>query len=59
MWFKRLSDIVGAAEIVMGIGLVLIACGLWSVSRAAALTSVGVVLVWLSLPPRAPFIQRK
>lgn len=33
-------------------GTVFIAAGLWSVSSAAALVSVGVIILWIALPRR-------
>ena len=56
---RAVASQVGFAEIILVYGLVLIAYGLWEVSRPAALAIPGFVLVWLALPPRPPFFRSK
>lgn len=46
------------ADVLVVLALLLISCGLWEVSRAAALAVPGVVLLWLALPPRPPFVRK-
>jgi uncharacterized membrane protein len=49
---------VELSDVWLILGLTLLAIGLWQVSAAAALAAVGVVLVWIGLPPRPPFMRR-
>jgi hypothetical protein len=51
-----LATHIGVDELVLGAGLGLIAWGCWHVWRPAAAIAPGVVLLWISLPGRSPFI---
>lgn len=42
--------------VVIGTGFVVAGC--WRVSEAAALIVIGVTLLWVALPPRAPFVRK-
>lgn len=45
-------------EIWIAIGLVLIVVGLWSRVGALSLVAPGLVVLWIALPSRAPFVTR-
>lgn len=45
-------------DVLMLIGLALLAGGLWLLSHPAALIVPGIVLLWMFLPARPPFIER-
>ena len=55
---------VGAAlasereEIAVGIGAMLLAVGLWQWWPPAAFIAVGLVVLWVALPSRSPFVER-
>ena len=49
---------IGREELVLCAGLALVAGGFWLVWTPGALLAPGAVLVWLSLPPRRPFVAR-
>lgn len=64
---KRLAALVAALfgpsgiqrdELLMLIGLALVATGAWQVWRPGAFLAPGLVLLWLALPARAPFVLR-
>lgn len=55
---SAIAAVVGPDEIQFWLGLALVAAGLWSVWRPGAYLAPGLVLVWSSLPSRAPFIAR-
>lgn len=57
-WVKAIRSSVDLADLLVLAGLVLIVAALWDVSRPAALGIPGVVLVWIALPPRPPFVMR-
>jgi hypothetical protein len=52
-------DEIGAQEILTGLGLGLVAIGLWLLSHAAALIVVGVLLLWMVVPTRPRFVTAK
>jgi divalent metal cation (Fe/Co/Zn/Cd) transporter len=52
-------DTIGEVEIVTLVGLTLLAIGLWWLSPAAALIVTGLILLWVVLPARLPFIVRR
>jgi hypothetical protein len=54
---RRLVAPIDRSDVLLLAGLGLVAVGLWEVSPAAALAVPGVILVWLAVPPRPPFIQ--
>jgi fatty acid desaturase len=39
------------------VGLLLLIAGLWTWSRALALIAPGLILVWVFLPSRPPFVE--
>lgn len=53
-----IATVLGPDEIQFWFGLALVAVGFWSVWRPGAYLVPGCVLVWSSLPSRAPFIAR-
>lgn len=50
---------IGFDDLVFLIGLLLIAAGLWWIWWPIAILVPGLLLVWLTLPPRLPFILRR
>lgn len=67
-WTQSVRAVSGALTIVATaidkedlltlVGLVLVASGLWYVSRAAALILPGLILLWMFIPTRPPWIER-
>lgn len=55
--WKTLASYVGADEAMLAIALMLIAAGFWSWWRPGAYLVPGVVLLWIALPSRVPFIS--
>lgn len=53
-----LADAIDKEDVLTLLGLILVASGLWSVSRAAALLVPGAILLWMFVPSRPPFIER-
>ena len=49
---------IGLDEVVVLAALVLIAVGFWQAWRPGAFLVPGLVLLWISLPRRLPFIVR-
>lgn len=49
---------LGAPEIGAMVAVALITAGLWPLLHQAALVVPGAVLLWFTLPPRAPFFRR-
>jgi len=45
-------------EILLILGVLLVAAGCWFLRWPLALVVVGIVLVWIALPPRLPFVTR-
>lgn len=66
-WLRRRSkaggaafaDAVGRDEILLVLGLVLIAAGLWQVWTPGALLVPGLVMLWLTLPQRSAFFHHR
>lgn len=56
---ELVKGVVGPDELVLLAGLALVADGLWQVWRPGAFLAPGVVLVWIALPERKPFIERR
>lgn len=54
---KALRKVLEPSDAWVLLGLALVAIGLWQVSPPAALVAVGVVLLWVGLPPRPPFVR--
>lgn len=52
------SAAVDKEDVLMLAGLALLAAGLWLVSHAAALIVPGLILLWIFLPSRPPFVDR-
>lgn len=44
------------SDVLVLVGLALLASGVWQVSSAYALTIVGAVVLWYGMPTRPPFI---
>ena len=55
---QALAPLVGAEELLLLVGLVLVSFGLWSVWKPGAFLVPGAVLVWIALPSRSPFVAR-
>lgn len=53
-----LSAVFGAEEVLLVLALVLVTAGLWAVVGRGALTVPGVVLLWIAMPSRAPFVSK-
>jgi hypothetical protein len=49
---------LGVDELILVLALVLTTAGLWSWLGPGALTVPGVVLIWVGLPVRRPFVGR-
>jgi hypothetical protein len=53
---------IGLTEALIAIGLTLVSGGFWWLPelgvRAGALLAPGVVMLWISVPMRAPFMER-
>ena len=47
-----------AEEIGIAIGVALVAIGLWQIWKPGAFLAIGLVVLWVVLPSRAPFIER-
>lgn len=47
-----------AEELGIALGLCFVAVGLWYLLWPAALIVTGLVILWVTLPTRAPFIER-
>lgn len=58
----RVARAFGAAfdkeDVLTLIGLGMLAGGLWQISHAASIAVPGVILLWMFVPPRPPFIER-
>ena len=52
-WVEAYADEIGIA---LGVGGV--AVGLWAIWWPAAVIVTGLVILWVSVPTRAPFIER-
>lgn len=55
---KTVTGVVGFDELLVAVGLALIAAALWPVVGRLALLAPGLVLVWIALPQRASFVRR-
>lgn len=60
--FKRLltalAEAFGADEAMLLIGLCLITVALWPAFGVAALLLPGLIVTWMALPSRTPFVER-
>ena len=56
---RVLRELVGPAELIVGLGLVLIGLGLWQFDARIASVAIGAVLLWYALPTRPPFVARR
>lgn len=52
-----IAGLIGPDEILVGAALVLIAVGMWQVWKPGAFLVPGVVLLWIGIPQRAPFVN--
>lgn len=59
---RRLRDVVqreaDAQSLLLGVAIGLIAFSLWTVWRPGAYLVPGIILLWIVLPTRRPFIDR-
>lgn len=55
---RAIASEVGRDELVLLLGLVMVAAGLYDVWRPGSLIVPGAILVWQALPSRAVFISR-
>lgn len=53
-----LRALIGVDELVLLVALTLIVIALWPIVGCRALLAPGVVLLWIALPARAPFLVR-
>lgn len=53
-----IRGVVGVEEVAIYTALVLIAWGCWFVWKPAAGIVPGIVMLWLYIPPRKPFIDK-
>jgi len=62
MMLKRLiatiTSEIDLQTLVLLVGLALMSVGLWEAWRPGAYLAPGVILVWMALPARRPFIHR-
>jgi hypothetical protein len=56
-WLQAIAGVVDRSDVLVLVGLVLIATALWEY-RPAALGIPGAVLVWYGLPTRPRFISK-
>lgn len=56
--WRAVLTIVGADELALSVALVLIVIGLWPLVGRVALLVPGLVLLWIALPARQPFLHR-
>ena len=56
-FWGALRAAVGPDELALGFALTLVSAGAWMVYAPAALLLPGLILVWLALPSRAPFVR--
>lgn len=57
LW-TRLVDTFDREDVLVILGLAMLGYGLWAVSHSAALIVPGIVLLWMFVPSRPPFIER-
>ena len=55
--WQVVTRVVGPDEALCLVGLGLVTCGAWPVLGQAALVLPGVVVVWLTIPSRRPFVS--
>jgi hypothetical protein len=55
---KRVIDALDVSDVLVILGLGVLARGLWLVAPWLAYVAVGAVMVWYALPARPPFIDR-
>ena len=48
--------VLGADELLVVVGLVLLTAGLWPIADQGALVAPGLVLLWIALPQRTSFV---
>lgn len=56
---RAVAEAIGPDEIQLWLGLLLVAAGFWWVWKPGACLVPGSILIWTSLPTRAPFVARR
>jgi hypothetical protein len=56
-YLQRFSLGIDRSDVLVILGLALIAVGFWDLSRPVSLGVPGAVLVWYALPSRPPFLK--
>lgn len=54
--WRAITAVIGADELLVCVGLGLLTAGLWSLVQESALVAPGLVLLWIALPQRTPFV---
>ncbi len=57
--WRAVTTVIGLDEVALLTGLVLVAIGLWDVWRPGAFLTPGVLLIWMTLPTRRAFVERR
>lgn len=57
-WGAAVSAVIGLDELLLVVGLALLAYGFWLTWSPGAFLVPGAVLVWIALPSRRAFIDR-
>ena len=58
LW-KATSSVIGLDECFLIVALALVTTGLWALIGRGALVVPGIVLLWIVLPSRPPFVLRR
>jgi hypothetical protein len=53
-----IAGVIGPDEILLGTGLTLVTVALWPVLGRVSLIVPGLVILWIAVPERAPFVTR-
>jgi hypothetical protein len=56
-WVKKID--VDRSDVIVVVGLALVALGCWDAYRPAAFLVPGAVLIWYGLPARPSFLQKR
>lgn len=54
--WQAITAVIGADELLVVAGLGLLTAGLWPIVQESALIAPGLVLLWIALPQRTPFL---
>lgn len=54
---SAIADVFDKEDALTLIGLVMVGAGFWLWSKPLALIVPGVILLWIFLPPRPPFVE--